>query len=136
MQIMAGDRAAAYLSSYFVRGKSKATLQENARNSHLPRMLIWVAPNLTGMTGVTSGTCVAVVSSGRCGWGCFLRSRGQAQSSGRSCCVRGRGRHGDSEGERTLAQATVIPWKGRRYDALTRPRDPVAEQLDADHELP
>lgn len=54
MQIMAGDRAAAYLSSYFVRGKgSKATLQENARNPHLPRMLIWVSPNLTGMTGVT-----------------------------------------------------------------------------------
>jgi len=54
MQIMAGDRAAAYLSSYFVRGKgSKSTLQENARNPHLPRMLIWVAPNLTGMTGVT-----------------------------------------------------------------------------------
>ena len=50
MQIMAGERAAAYLSSYFVRGKgSKATLQENARNPHLSRMLIWVAPNLTGV---------------------------------------------------------------------------------------
>ena len=54
MQIMSGDRAAAYLSSYFVRGKgTKATLQENARNPHLPRMLIWVSPTLTGATGVT-----------------------------------------------------------------------------------
>jgi hypothetical protein len=54
MQVMAGDRAAAYLSSYFVRGKgSKATLQENARNPHLPRMLIWASPTLTRSTGVT-----------------------------------------------------------------------------------
>lgn len=54
MQVMAGDRAAAYLSSYFVRGSgSKATLQENARNPHLPRMLIWASPKLTRATGVT-----------------------------------------------------------------------------------
>jgi len=54
LQIMSGCRAAAYLSSYFVRGKgSKATLQENARNPHLPRMLIWVSPTLTRPTGVT-----------------------------------------------------------------------------------
>ena len=54
MQHMSGDRAAAYLSSYFVRGKgTKATLQENARNPHLPRMLIWVSPTLTRPTGVT-----------------------------------------------------------------------------------
>jgi hypothetical protein len=54
MQVMSGDRAAAYLSSYFVRGKAtKATLQENARNPHLPRMLIWVSPTLTRPTGVT-----------------------------------------------------------------------------------
>ena len=54
MQVMSGDRAAAYLSSYFVRGKGlKATLQENARNPHLPRMLIWVSPTLTRPTGVT-----------------------------------------------------------------------------------
>jgi hypothetical protein len=54
MQIMSGDRAAAYLSSYFVRRKgSKATLQENARNPHLPRMLIWASPTLTRATGVT-----------------------------------------------------------------------------------
>ena len=46
MQIMDGGRAAAYLSSYFVTGKGrKATLQENARNPHLPRMLIWVSPH-------------------------------------------------------------------------------------------
>lgn len=54
MQIMSGGRAAAYLSSYFVTGKGrKATLQENARNPHLPRMLIWVSPTLTGATGIT-----------------------------------------------------------------------------------
>jgi len=52
MQVMSGDRTAAYVSSYFVRGKgSKATLQENARNPHLPRMLIWVSPTLTLPTG-------------------------------------------------------------------------------------
>ena len=55
MQIMSGDRAAAYLSSYFVRGKwTKATLQENVRNPHLPRMLIWVSPTLTRPTGITT----------------------------------------------------------------------------------
>lgn len=54
LQITSGDRAAAYLSSYFVRSKgTKATLQENARNPHLPRMLIWVSPTLTGATGIT-----------------------------------------------------------------------------------
>ena len=42
------------LSSYFVRGKgTNATLQGNARLSHLPRMLIWVSPTLTRPTGVT-----------------------------------------------------------------------------------
>ena len=51
---MDGGRAAAYLSSYFVTGKGrKATLQENARNLHLPRMLIWVSAALTGATGIT-----------------------------------------------------------------------------------
>ena len=54
MQIMEGDRAAVYLSSYVVRGSgSKATLQENARNPHLPRMPIWASPRLTRATGVT-----------------------------------------------------------------------------------
>jgi hypothetical protein len=52
--IMAGERAAAYLSSYFVRGRGeKSTLSENARNPHLPRMLIWVNPGVTRETGVT-----------------------------------------------------------------------------------
>jgi hypothetical protein len=54
LQIMDGGRAAAYLSSYFVRGKGgKATLQENARNPHLPRELIWVSPTLTRAAGVS-----------------------------------------------------------------------------------
>jgi hypothetical protein len=53
LQIMDGVRAAAYLSSYFVRGNGgKATLQENARNPHLPHMLIWVSPTLTRVSGV------------------------------------------------------------------------------------
>jgi hypothetical protein len=52
--VMAGERAAAYLSSYFVRGKGeKATLSENARNPHLPRMLIWLTPRVTRETGIT-----------------------------------------------------------------------------------
>jgi hypothetical protein len=51
---MAGERAAAYLSGYFVRGRGeKSTLSENARNPHLPRMLIWVNPGVTRETGVT-----------------------------------------------------------------------------------
>ena len=54
MKTMSGDRAAAYLSSYFVRGKgTKATLQENARNPHLPRMLIWVSPGPDRRHGIT-----------------------------------------------------------------------------------
>lgn len=49
LRVMSGGRAAAYLSSYFVTGKGrKATLQENVRNPHLPQMLIWVSPSLTG----------------------------------------------------------------------------------------
>ena len=54
MQILSPERAAAYLSSYFVKGKGgKAALQENARNPHLPHMLIWVSPKLSRVTGVT-----------------------------------------------------------------------------------
>jgi hypothetical protein len=50
--VMAGERAAAYLSSYFVQGKAeKATLSENARNPHLPRMLIWLTPKVTREDG-------------------------------------------------------------------------------------
>lgn len=52
--VMSAERAAAYLSSYFVKGRGgKATLSENARNPHLPRLLIWVNPTLTRRTGVT-----------------------------------------------------------------------------------
>jgi hypothetical protein len=54
LRVMSGDRAAAYLSTYFVRGAGrKATLQENARNPHLPRLLIWVSPRLARRTHVT-----------------------------------------------------------------------------------
>lgn len=54
LQLMTGERAAAYVSTYFVNGKGgKATLQENARNPYLPRLLIWVAPTLTRKTRVT-----------------------------------------------------------------------------------
>ncbi len=54
LQLMTGERAAAYVSTYFVKGKGgKPTLQENARNPHLPRLLIWVAPALTRKTRVT-----------------------------------------------------------------------------------
>jgi hypothetical protein len=52
--VMAAERAAAYLSSYFVSGRgAKTTLMENARNPHLPRVLIWVSPQVTRQTGVT-----------------------------------------------------------------------------------
>lgn len=52
--VMSAERAAAYLSSYFVSGRGeKATLAENARNPHLPRLLIWINPALTRRTGVT-----------------------------------------------------------------------------------
>jgi hypothetical protein len=52
--IMSSERAAAYLSSYFVRGaKEKATLQENARNPYMPHLLIWVSPKVTKLTGIT-----------------------------------------------------------------------------------
>ena len=53
-QVMAADRAAAYLSSYFVTGKrEKATLAENAKDPNLPRLLIWLTPTLTRQTGMT-----------------------------------------------------------------------------------
>lgn len=53
-KIMAAERAAAYLSSYLVSGKGdKSTLNENVRNPHLPRLLIWLTPTLTKQTGVT-----------------------------------------------------------------------------------
>ena len=53
-QILSGERAAAYLSSYFVRGsREKATLQENARNPYMPHLLIWVSAKVTKLTGIT-----------------------------------------------------------------------------------
>jgi len=53
-KIMAAERAAAYLSSYFVTGKrEKATLSESAKNPNLPRLLIWLTPTLTQQTGMT-----------------------------------------------------------------------------------
>ena len=54
MMVLPAERAAAYLSSYFVRGaREKATLQENARNPYMPHLLIWVSPKLTKLTGIT-----------------------------------------------------------------------------------
>jgi hypothetical protein len=54
LQILSGERAAAYLSTYFVRGrKEKATLQENACNPYLPHLLIWVSPKVTKVTEIT-----------------------------------------------------------------------------------
>ena len=54
VKTLSGERAAAYLASYFVRGaKEKATLQENARNPYMPHLLIWVSPKVTKLTGIT-----------------------------------------------------------------------------------
>jgi hypothetical protein len=54
VRVMAAERAAAYLSSYFVTGSGeKAQLCENARNPHLPRLLIWLSPSVTRRTGLT-----------------------------------------------------------------------------------
>jgi hypothetical protein len=53
VQILSGERAAAYLSSYFVRGaKEKAALQENARNPYMPHLLIWVSTKVTRLTDI------------------------------------------------------------------------------------
>ena len=80
--VQSGDRAAAYLSSYFVRGNgSKATLQDNARNPHLPRMLIWVSPTLTRPTGVSMRNLRRCRQLGLCGWAYFLRRTGRRSSS-------------------------------------------------------
>jgi len=54
VQTLSDGRAAAYLSSYFVRGATeKATLQKNARNPYMPHLLIWVSAKVTKLTGVT-----------------------------------------------------------------------------------
>ena len=45
---------AAYLSSYFVRGRGhKAPLAEAVTNSELPRLVLWVSRELTQATGTT-----------------------------------------------------------------------------------
>jgi hypothetical protein len=49
-----GIEAAAYLSSYFVRGKGrKASLTENVQDPDLPRLLVFVGRSLTARTGCT-----------------------------------------------------------------------------------
>lgn len=49
-----GKRVAAYLSAYFVTGKSrKLSLQESVMASDMPRSIIYVTPELTQRTGVT-----------------------------------------------------------------------------------
>jgi len=46
--------AAAYLSSYFVKGKrGKATLWESARSPEMPRSIVYVSTRLTMRTGCT-----------------------------------------------------------------------------------
>ena len=46
--------AAAYLSSYFVRGKGgKATLEQSVRSNRMPRSIVHVSVLLTGISGVT-----------------------------------------------------------------------------------
>ena len=120
MQIMSGERAAAYLSSYFVRGKgTKATLQENARNPHLPRMLIWVSPTLTGATGITMRNLVAAGNCGRYGWGLLPRRPGQESSWPESCCWRDRGPLGAREAGPAIAGSPHGPAGSGR---LTLPR--------------
>jgi hypothetical protein len=49
-----GVQAAAYLSSYFVRGqKRKAAITENVLAGDLPRLVVFVGRGLTGKTGCT-----------------------------------------------------------------------------------
>jgi len=49
-----GVQAAAYLSSCFVGGKSsKMSITENARAGDLPRLVVFVARDLTALTGCT-----------------------------------------------------------------------------------
>ncbi len=49
-----GEQAAAYLSSYFVRGRGKkASITENVRAGDLPHLVVFVARELTMRTGCT-----------------------------------------------------------------------------------
>ncbi len=53
-QVMPARAAAAYLSAYFVTGKTrKATLQQSVMYRGMPRSIIYVSPVLTQETGVT-----------------------------------------------------------------------------------
>ena len=98
MQIMSGGRAAAYLSSYFSTGKGrKATLQENVRNPHLPRMLIWVSPTLTGATGITMRNLSAVSTA-----------VGGADGAASSAVVVGRRACADRDARRAVARSGAV----------------------------
>jgi hypothetical protein len=93
MQLMSGDRAAAYLSSYFVRGKgSEATLQENALKP---------APAANADLGLAEADAAdrghdakpsSLPPAVGCGRGCFRRHRGRPPSSRRSSRWQARGR--------------------------------------------
>src|SRR5439155_24563007 len=49
-----GEQAAAYLSSYFVRGRGrKASITENVLAGDLPRLVVYVDRELTRRTGCT-----------------------------------------------------------------------------------
>jgi hypothetical protein len=49
-----GEEAGAYLSGYFVRGRDrKASITENVLAGDLPRLVVFVARDLTGRTGCT-----------------------------------------------------------------------------------
>jgi hypothetical protein len=53
MEVMSRRAAAAYLSSYFVTGKRKLTLQESVTHAHMPRSIVHVSTRLTMRTGCT-----------------------------------------------------------------------------------
>jgi hypothetical protein len=49
-----GTQAAAYLSSYFARGRgNKATITENVLDPDLPRLVVFIGRDLTQQTGCT-----------------------------------------------------------------------------------
>lgn len=49
-----GEQAARYLSSYFIRGKSrKSSITENVRARDLPKLVVFVSRSLTTRTGCT-----------------------------------------------------------------------------------
>jgi hypothetical protein len=48
-----GEQAAAYLSSYFVRGRAKAAITETVLSPDMPRLIVFVGRELTARTGCT-----------------------------------------------------------------------------------